>query len=79
MRFVTLKLMACRSEQNDYMGIGDKAILAVGTDLKETTMKMIDAMVDEDSAIVSIYYGADETEEACTGNRKNDRRKVSGC
>ena len=27
--------------QNDYMGIGDKAILAVGTDLKETTMKMI--------------------------------------
>ena len=49
--------------QNDYMGIGDKAILAVGTDLKETTMKMIDAMVDEDSAIVSIYYGADETEE----------------
>ena len=37
--------------QNDYMGIGDKAILAVGTDLKETTMKMIDAMVDEDSII----------------------------
>ena len=30
---------------------------------EETTMKMIDAMVDEDSAIVSIYYGADETEE----------------
>ena len=49
--------------QNDYMGIGDKAILAVGTDLKETTLQMIDEMVDEDSAIVSIYYGADETEE----------------
>ena len=49
--------------QNDYMGIGDKAILAVGTDLKETTMKMIDAMVDEDSAIVSIYYGEDTKEE----------------
>ena len=30
--------------QNDYMGIGDKAILAVGTDLKETTMKMIQAL-----------------------------------
>lgn len=49
--------------QNDFMGIGDKAILSVGTDLKETTLQMIDAMVDEDSAIVSIYYGADETEE----------------
>ena len=49
--------------QNDYMGIGDKAILSVGKDLKETTLQMIDAMVDEDSAIVSIYYGVDETEE----------------
>ena len=59
----TISTPSSEIRQNDYMGIGDKAILAVGTDLKETTMKMIDAMVDEDSAIVSIYYGADETEE----------------
>ncbi len=31
-------------------------ILSVGTDLRATTLEMIDAMVDEDSAIVSIYY-----------------------
>ncbi len=51
-------------KQDDYMGIGDKAILSVGKDLKDTTMDMIDQMVDEDSAIVSIYYGSDSSEEA---------------
>ena len=50
-------------KENDFMGIGDKTILSVGTDLKETTLSMIDCMVDEDSAIVSIYYGSDSTED----------------
>lgn len=46
-------------KQDDYMGIGDKSILAVGKDLKQTTLEMVDAMVDEDSAIVSIYFGSE--------------------
>ena len=50
-------------KQDDYMGIGDKSILAVGKDLKETTLSMVDEMVDEDSAIVSIYFGSDATED----------------
>ena len=50
-------------KENDYMGIGDKSILAVGQDLKATTLAMLDEMIDEDSAIVSIYVGADSTEE----------------
>ena len=50
-------------KQDDYMGIGDKSILAVGKDLKQTTLEMIDEMVDEDSAIVSIYFGSDSSEE----------------
>ena len=49
--------------QGDYMGIGDKTILSVGADKKEVTMDMIDQMVDEDSALVSIYYGDEATEE----------------
>ncbi|MBO5371352.1 MAG: DAK2 domain-containing protein [Lachnospiraceae bacterium] len=49
--------------QDDYMGIGDKTILSVGTDKKAVTMEMIDAMIDEESALVSIYYGEDATEE----------------
>lgn len=51
-------------KQDDYMGIGDKSILSVGQDLKATTLEMVDEMVDEDSAIVSIYYGEDVSEEA---------------
>ena len=51
-------------KQNDFMGIGDKSILSVGTDLKATTLEMVDAMVEEDSAIVSIYFGSDSDEDS---------------
>lgn len=51
-------------KQNDFMGIGDKSILSVGTDLKATTLEMVDAMVDEVSAIVSIYFGSDSDEDS---------------
>ena len=47
----------------DYMGIGDGHMLAVGTDRKLTTVEAIKAMVDEDSELLTIYYGADATEE----------------
>ena len=50
-------------KQDDYMGIGDSGILSVGQDLKETTLEMLDEMIDEDSAIVSIYYGSDSSME----------------
>jgi hypothetical protein len=48
-------------KENDYMGIGDKTILAVGQDLQETTLALVDAMVDEESSLVSIYFGIDAT------------------
>ena len=51
-------------KQNDFMGIGDKSILSVGTDLRATTLEIVDAMVDEDSAIVSIYFGSDSDEDS---------------
>ena len=51
-------------KQNDFMRIGDKSILSVGTDLRATTLEMVDAMVDEDSAIVSIYFGSDSDEDS---------------
>lgn len=46
-------------KQNDYMGIGDKGILSVGQDLESSVFEMVGQMIDEDSAIVSIYYGED--------------------
>ena len=50
-------------KQGDYMGIGDKSILAVGKDIKSTTEDMVAEMVDEESAIICIYYGEEVTEE----------------
>ena len=48
---------------DDIMGIGDAGILAVGKDIEETTLAMLAELVDEDSELVSIYYGTDVTEE----------------
>jgi len=50
--------------QGDYMGIGDEGILSVGKELEQVTLDMISRMIDEESAIVSIYYGAGMTQEA---------------
>ena len=50
-------------KQGDFMGIGDKGILSVGQDMLFVTEEMVSEMVDEDSELISIYYGADVTEE----------------
>lgn len=49
--------------QGDIMGIGDKGILAVGQGIEDITVETLKEMVDEDTEIISIYYGADVTEE----------------
>ncbi len=48
--------------QGDYMGIGDKGILAVGQDMHKVTEEMVASMIDEDSELISIYYGVDVNE-----------------
>ena len=50
--------------QGNIMGIGDKEILAVGTIVEDTALEMLDRMVDDDSELISIYYGAEVDEEA---------------
>ena len=50
-------------KENDYMGIGDKTILAVGTDMNTVTIEMLEKMIDEDTEMVSIYYGSESSEE----------------
>lgn len=49
--------------EGDLMGIGDKGILAVGRDLSEVTRETIDQMTDEDTELISIYYGEDVSPE----------------
>ncbi|MBQ8231673.1 MAG: DAK2 domain-containing protein [Lachnospiraceae bacterium] len=50
-------------KEGDFMGIGDKGILSVGQDMLFVTEEMVSEMVDDDSELISIYYGADVTEE----------------
>ena len=50
-------------KQNDYMGIGDDGILSVGADMEQTLIDMVDQLVDDESGIVSLYYGEEVSEE----------------
>ena len=45
--------------EGDIMGIGDQGILSVGQSVEETTKEMLKAMVDEDTELISMYYGQD--------------------
>ncbi|MDD6340253.1 MAG: DAK2 domain-containing protein [Butyrivibrio sp.] len=51
-------------KQDDIIGIGDKTILAVGNDIESVTAEMIDQLMDDESELISLYFGADVTEEA---------------
>ena len=50
-------------KQGDYMGIADKKIVAVEKSLPEVTVELVEGMIDEESELVSLYYGADVTEK----------------
>lgn len=49
--------------EGDIMGIGDQGILAVGKSVEDTTKEMLDLLVDEDSELISLYYGEEVSEE----------------
>lgn len=49
--------------EGDIMGIGDSGILSVGSSIDGTTKEMLTYLVDEDSELISIYYGEDVSEE----------------
>lgn len=43
--------------EGDFMGIGDKGILSVGTDLHEVAFQMVKEMMSDEYELISIYYG----------------------
>ena len=45
--------------EGDIMGIGDQGILSVGLSVEDTTKDMLAQLVDEDSELISLYYGQD--------------------
>ena len=50
-------------KQGNIMGIGDKTILAVGESIDATTLELIKCLVDEESELISLYYGEEINEE----------------
>ena len=66
-------------KQGDYMGIGDKGILSVGQDLMYVTEEMVSEMVDEDCELISIYYGADVSEEDAEKLREDIEAAYPSC
>ncbi len=50
-------------EKGDIMAIGDKGMLAVAHSPEEAAKAALKAMLDEDSELVTIYYGCDVKEE----------------
>ena len=49
--------------QGDIMGIGDHGMLAVGQDVSAVAKEAAVAMVDDDTELISIYYGEDFSQE----------------
>lgn len=66
-------------KKDDYMGIGDKGILAVGGDMKTVTMDMLSEMVDDMSELISIYYGSDVEEAAAEALQKELEKIYPSC
>ena len=54
-------------KQGNIMGIGDAGILSVGEEIEDTAFAMVEAMIDEDSELISIYYGEEIAEDAANG------------
>jgi hypothetical protein len=50
-------------KNGDIMGISDNGIDVVGTDIADVTEKLVGSLVDEDSALVTLYYGSDISDE----------------
>ena len=49
--------------EGDIMGIGDQGILAVSQSVEDAAKEMLANLVDENSELISLYYGQDVAEE----------------
>lgn len=65
--------------QGDYMGIGDKGILSVGSKVGDVTFEMISEMMDEDMELISIYYGQEISREAAEELKARVEDGFPGC
>ena len=57
------KIDGVEIKSGDIMGIGDNGILAVGSDVSDVVMTMLEKITDDDSELISIYNGSDYSDE----------------
>ena len=65
--------------EGDIMGIGDKGMLAVGKSIESTALAMLEAMIEPDSELITIYYGSDVSEEDANALFEQVQKKFTGC
>ena len=65
--------------EGNIMGIGDSGMLAVGESVAETTVETIRRMADQDAELISIYYGADVTEDEAETLAEQVRAQFPDC
>ena len=66
-------------KEGDIMGLGDDGLLVVGENIEDTTLETIAALVDEDSEIISLYYGEDVSEEDAENLTEKLEEKYPDC
>ncbi len=66
-------------KEGNIMGIGDDSILAVGEDIAEITKETIDLMADEETELISVYYGEDISEEDANALGTELQEKYPDC
>ena len=59
----TTKIQGHKIKKGDIMGLDDGGIRASGSDVDEVVIKLLDNAIDEESAVISIFYGEDVSDE----------------
>jgi len=65
--------------QGDIIGLDNKGIIAKGALVKETTMQLLDKMVNPDIVNITLFYGADINEEEAQNLAKEVEEKYQDC
>ena len=65
--------------QGDIMSIGDSGILATGSDIEDTAFESLRKIVDDETEIISIYYGDETSEEKAEQFRDRAAAEFENC
>ncbi|MDD6332710.1 MAG: DAK2 domain-containing protein [Clostridium sp.] len=66
-------------KMGDIMGIGDDGIQALSQDVHQTTMELVDHLVDEDTELICLYYGDEVQEDDANAMLDALEKKYKNC